>query len=47
MGHTNDKESDFEGFKLKDIVKDEESDVDLSNENILHQFNFFYFDFFL
>ena len=35
MGHTNDKESDFEGFELKDIVKDEESDVDLNNENIL------------
>ena len=46
MGHTNDEESDLEGFKLKDIVKDEESDVDLNNENILCQFDFFYVDFF-
>ena len=43
MGHTNDEESDFEGFELKDIVKDEESDVDLSNDNILCQFDFFLF----
>ena len=41
MGHTNNEESDFEGFELKDIVKDEESDVDLNNENILCQFDFF------
>ena len=48
MGHTNDEESDFEGFELKDIVKDEESGVDLNNENILCQFDFFFdFDFFL
>ena len=47
MGHTNDEESDFEGYKLKDIVTDEESGVDLNNENILCQFDFFfYFDFF-
>ena len=47
MGHTNDEESDFEGFELKDIVKDE-SGVDLNNENILCQFDFFFdFDFFL
>ena len=46
MGHTNDKKSDFEGFELKDVVKDEESDVDLSNENILRQFDFFLFLFF-
>ena len=39
MGHTNDEESDFEGFELKGIVKDEESDVD--NENILSQFDSF------
>ena len=47
MGHTNDEESDFAGFELKDIVKDEESDVDLKNENILRQFDFFFsiFDF--
>ena len=42
MGHTNDEESDSEGFKLKDIVKDEESGVDLNNENILCQFDFFF-----
>ena len=48
MGHTNNEESDFEGFELKDIVKDEESGVDLSNENILRQFDFFFnSDFFL
>ena len=48
MGHFNNEESDFEGFRLKDIVKDEESDVDLSNENILRQFDFFFnSDFFL
>ena len=41
MGHTNDEESDFEGYKLKDIVTDEESGVDLNNENILCQFDFF------
>ena len=35
MGHTYDKESDFEGFELKDIVKDEESGVDLNNEKSL------------
>ena len=46
MGHTNDEESDFEGFELKDIVKDEESGVDLNNENILCQFDFFLFWFF-
>ena len=38
MAHTNDVESDFEGFKLKDIVKNEESDVDLSNEDVLDFF---------
>ena len=27
MGHKDDEESDFEGFALKDTVKDEESDV--------------------
>ena len=43
MGHTYNKESDFEGFELKDIVKDEESDVDLNNENILRQFDFLFF----
>ena len=42
MGHTNDEESDSEGFELKDIVKDEESRVDLNNENILCQFDFFF-----
>ena len=42
MGHTNNEESDFEGFELKDIVKDEESDVNLNNENILRQFDFFF-----
>ena len=48
MGHTNDEESDSEGFELKDIVKDEESGVDLNNENILCQFDFvFDFNFFL
>ena len=43
MGHINDEESDSEGFELKDIVKDEESDVDLNNESILRQFDFFFF----
>ena len=48
MGHTSDEESDFEGFELKDTVKDEESGVDLNNENILCHFDFFFFcDFFL
>ena len=48
MGHSNDEESDFEGFELKDIVKDEKSDVDFRNENVLCQFDFFFrFDFFL
>ena len=41
MGHTNDKESDFDGFKSKDIVTDEESDVDLNSEDILCQADFF------
>ena len=41
IGHTNDEECDFEGFKLKNVVKDEESDVDLWSENILRQFDFF------
>ena len=40
MGHTNDEENDSEGFKLKDIVKDEEYDADLNNEDSLHQFDF-------
>ena len=40
MGHTNDEESDFEGFELKNIVKDEESDVGRWSENILCQFDF-------
>ena len=40
MGHTSDEESDFEGFELKDTVKDEESGVDLNNENILCHFDF-------
>ena len=47
MDHANDEECDFEGFELKDIVKDEESDVDLNNENILRQFDFLNFDSFL
>ena len=48
MGHTNDEESDFEGFELKDIVKNKVSGVDLNNENILCQFDIFFdFDFFL
>ena len=46
MGHTYDDESDFERFELKDIVKDEESDVVLSYENVLRRFDFFYFRFF-
>ena len=41
MEHTNDKESDSEGFKLKDIVKDKESDISLNNEDVLQQFDFF------
>ena len=45
MGHTNNEESDFEGFEWKDIVKDEESDADLNNEDLLHQFQFFFLSF--
>ena len=44
MGCTNDEESDFEGFELKDIVKDEDANVNL-NDDILHQFDFFFFFF--
>ena len=48
MGHTNDEERDFEGFEFNYILKDEESDVNLNNESVLRQFDFFFnFLFFL
>ena len=42
MGHTNNEKSDCEGSELKDIVKDEESHVDLNKKTFFVSLNFFF-----